>query len=368
MDANRKQHVLHVTHNMAFGGTEQVIKQIISGVDSHRFFSSVICIDGKIGEIGQQMVDQGVEVYSIYRGPGLDKRAIAELRALIKQAHVDIVHCHQYTPFCYGVFAAMLLNVKVLFTEHGRFYPDRFTWKRRLANQLLYRLADRITCISKATRKALDYYEWIPEKKIEVIYNGVSEPHVDKGSSGVRTALEISPGTLVLGTISRLDSIKNQVMMIEALATYLENNKDVALILAGDGPERSRLEARAQALGVSTNVHFTGFITNTGDYLDAIDVFLLTSFSEGTSMTLLEAMALGKVIVATAVGGTVEVIDHGRTGLLIESDDKQGLVDWLVELGADTMMRQSLSSACRIEYTQRFCLETMCTEYEKLYV
>ncbi len=368
MVADKQHHILHVTHNMDFGGTEQVIRQIASGLDPERFVSSIVCIDGKVGEMGKQMMVEGVSVHSIPRGSGLDRTSIAALRALIKQTGADVLHCHQYTPFCYGAFASVFLQVNVIFTEHGRFYPDRFTWKRRMANQLLYRLADHITCISQATREALDTYEWIPRQRVGVIYNGVREPEISSESAGVRSSLGITPDTLVLGTISRFDSIKNQAMMIEALATFSKTHSEVALIMSGDGPERSRLEARAQTLGVSHLVHFTGFITNIGDYLDAIDIFLLTSFSEGTSMTLLEAMAVGKVIVATAVGGTVEVLEHERTALLIESDDTQALVDRLIELSIDQENRQRLSKAARLEYAERFSVQKMSNAYQVLYL
>ncbi len=368
METNKQRHILHVTHNMDFGGTEQVIRQIVSGVDPDRFVSSIVCIDGRVGEIGNQMIAAGVSVHSIRRGSGFDTTAIASLRALIKETGADVLHCHQYTPFCYSAFASILLKVEFIYTEHGRFYPDRFTWKRRLVNQLLYRLTDHIICISQATRQALDTYEWIPQRRVGVIYNGVRKPSVLSESGVVRSTLGISPETLILGTISRFDSIKNQAMMIEALATFSKTHSDVALIMAGDGSERSQLEARAESLGVSDIVHFTGFITNIGDYLDTIDIFLLTSFSEGTSMTLLEAMAMGKVIVATAVGGNVEVIDHERTGLLIESNDTRALVDRLAELSGDQEKRQRLSEAARIEYAKRFSVQKMSMAYQVLYL
>ena len=367
MPEKKRRHILHVTHNMDIGGTEQVIKQIISGLDPREFISSIVCVDGRVGEIGQQLIASEVNVVAVERGSGLDTGAIKGLRKLIKASGADVVHCHQYTPFCYGALASFGLNIQVIFTEHGRFHPDSFTWKRRLVNQLLYRLVNRITCISSATRQALSTYEWIPKRCVEVIYNGVQEPVTILDSSAIRSNLGISPDSVVLGTISRFDPIKNQVMMIEALASLRIDFPDVALILAGDGPERARLEERASALGVSDIVYFPGFISNIGDYLTAIDIFLLTSFSEGTSMTLLEAMASRKVVVATAVGGNVEVIEHGRTGLLVDSGDHEALKESLTALCVDKSACERLSEAARNEYCIRFSLHTMAAAYRGLY-
>jgi len=359
--------VMHVTHNMDFGGTEQVIRHVIASVDSELFISSVVCIDGYVGEIGLQMIDKGIQIDSINRGSGFNLNTISSLRRLVLESKIDVLHCHQYTPFCYGVLACIGTPAKAIFTEHGRFHPDSYTWKRRFVNQLLYRMAVKITCISEATRKALDQYEWIPKKRIEVIYNGVSTPQLNQPVGSVRKSLGISESTFVLGTIARLDPIKNQCMMIEAFAELRKTIPDSALIIAGDGPERAALEERANQLEVKQTVYFSGFITEIADYLDAFDVFLLTSFSEGTSMTLLEALAAAKVIVATMVGGNAEVLEQGKTGMLIASGDQTALVQSLIDINSNHTLRSELSANAQLSFRKRFSDEKMSSAYTRLY-
>ena len=359
--------VLHVTHNMDFGGTEQVIRQIVLASNRSLYESSIVCVDGVVGEIGRAMRDEGITVTPISRGAGFDRQAIAKLRAHIKEHSIDVVHCHQYTPFCYGAIAALRLAVQVIFTEHGRFHPDRFTWKRRVVNQLFYRLADEITCISNATRMALDEFEWIPKKRIQVIYNGVAAVERPSDAQAIRRKLGIAQTALVLGTISRFDPIKNQIMMLDALSEIRKTHDDCVLIMAGDGPERAALESRVQELGISDHVHFTGFITDIAAHLNAIDFFLLTSFSEGTSMTLLEAMSVGKVVIATSVGGNVEVVENGVSGVLISSDDTAALVANVLRLSNDATEVQRLSEGAVAAYSQRFSVEQMVAGYENLY-
>ncbi len=352
---------------MDVGGTEQVIRQIVKASDTSLYESSIVCVDGKVGDIGQAMRGEGISVTAVVRGAGFDRQTIGSLRAHIKKHDIDVVHCHQYTPYCYGAVAAFRLGLQVIFTEHGRFYPDRFTWKRRIVNQLLYRLADNITCISNATRMALSRFEWIPKKRIQVIYNGVAMVERPQDEQAIRRKLGISESALVLGTISRFDPIKNQVMMLEALSEIRQDHSDCVLVMAGDGPERTALESRAQELGIAESVHFTGFITDIAAYLNAIDIFLLTSFSEGTSMTLLEAMSVGKVVIATAVGGNVEVVEDGVSGILIPSGDTAALVASVKNLQTNTSEAQHLSDGATQAYANRFSVEKMIGGYEDIY-
>ena len=365
---NRRIRVLHVVHDMGVGGTEQVVRQIVLDADPARFRSAVACIDGRVGPIGVALSERGVTVHRLERGPGLDRALIGRLRRLIRDERVDVLHCHQYTPWTYGVLAAAFTGVRVVFTEHGRFHPDRYTWKRRLLNPLLARLTDEIVSISAATREALVVYEWLPRRRIRVIYNGVTPPvPPDEGAVPVRERLEIEADAIVLGTIARFDPIKNQAMMLEALERLRRAGRRCVLILAGDGPEREALERQVAELALEGSVFFTGFVTDIAAHLDAIDVFLLTSWSEGTSVTLLEAMSSGKAIVATSVGGSVEVLDGGRTAMFVPPGDVSALTETLERLLEDDSLRARLGDAARSDFTERFEPRRMVSAYEALY-
>ena len=306
-------------------------------------------------------------VLALGRGEGFDRALVSVVRRLLIAQKIDILHCHQYTPYCYGVLAAVGTHTRVIFTEHGRFYPDRFTWKRRLINQLLSRITPRVTTISAATRDALVTYEWFARRKIQVIYNGVKPLAPVEGGPHVRQRLGIPESAFVLGTLSRLDSIKNQRMMIKALHRLRETVPQAVLLLAGDGPEREALESLTAELGLQDRVVFAGFISDIADHLDAMDVFLLTSFSEGTSMTLLEAMCLGKPIVATRVGGNIEVIDNDNTGVLIDSDDTDALVAAIERLASDNRWSKHLGEQAQRMFNARFSLHHMVSNYQQLY-
>ncbi len=359
--------ILHLAHEMGVGGTQQVIKQLVTSLDSERFESSVACIDGLVGMIGEELKEHGIEFHVFNRNPGFDRQLISDLRALILAENIDIVHCHQYTPYSYGVLAAMFTKVKVLFTEHGRFYPDSYSWKRRIINPLVQRRTDSIVAISAATADALGKYEWFTRSAIEVIYNGTEIKEVALEKATIREQLGIQPGTLVFGTIARFDPIKNLPMMINAFRAVQDKVPDVMLLMVGDGDERDDLEAQVAEAGLQDKVIFTGYQSDTARFMSVIDIYLLTSFSEGTSMTLLEAMANKTTPIVTAVGGNVEIVTHQENGLVVGSGDTDSLVSSMCELACDPDQRAVLGAAAREVYEKRFSVSSMTTQYESLY-
>jgi len=168
-----KVKILHLTYHMGIGGTEQVIYQLVRHADETLFDNSIACIEGEVGPIGQKLQETGTDFHVFNRVPGFDTALIKSVRDLIKNQRIDIIHCHQYSPFVYGVLAALFTRTKVIFTEHGRFHPDRFSWKRRMVNPVLGLATFSITAISEATKNALAHYEWFSGRSIKVIYNGI---------------------------------------------------------------------------------------------------------------------------------------------------------------------------------------------------
>src|SRR5690554_7947260 len=238
--------VLHVTFNMGIGGTEQVIRQLVLGSRGQEVEHEIVCIDGQVGAIGEQMREEGIPVHRVSRTPGFDRKLIGGLRDLIRTRDVSIVHCHQYTPFLYGRLAAMGTDAKVVFTEHGRFYPDRYRYKAALINPVLALSTPAIVAISNATRAALAQYEFMPKNRIQVVYNGIQPLTADAARvAELRKKAGIPQDAFVYGTVSRLDPVKNQVKMLEAFAVCLQNDPSSYLLMVGDGPDRLLLEAKA---------------------------------------------------------------------------------------------------------------------------
>jgi len=307
-------------------------------------------------------------VHRVSRTPGFDRKLIKNLRDLIRTRDVSIVHCHQYTPFLYGRLAAMGTDAKVVFTEHGRFYPDRYRYKAALINPLLALLTPAVVAISSATRDALAKYEFMSKRKIQVIYNGIQPLKADPARiNELRVELGVPADSFVYGTVSRLDPVKNQVMMLESFAQCLKDYPESYLLMVGDGPERYALEALAESLSISERICFTGFINEPAQHLALMDAFLLSSHTEGTSMTLLEAMSLGVPAVVTAVGGNVEVVEHEVSGLITPDAEKTAFAQEMARLQQKTALREQISAAAKARFQSQFSAEAMVKNYLRIY-
>lgn len=366
--------VLHITFDMAIAGTEQVIRQLVENTDPKQFEVAICCIDGKIGELGQKLQAQGVTFYTLKRGGGFDRGLVADLKKLVQDKHIDVLHCHQYTPYIYGLFASFGTRANVIFTEHGRFYPDSYKWKRYVLNPLLSLFTFAITAISQATNDALVKYENFPRRKIRTLYNGIREnnPIELKGflaeAKNLRHELGLSDETLVFGTISRLDSIKNQDMMIRAFALTRTQYPNCHLLIVGDGPEREKLEALVDELNMRKHITFTGFKVDPKPWFAVIDVFLLSSLSEGTSMTLLEAMAFAKPSIVTDVGGNPEIVAAEKTGLVTPTKDVNTFYHAMLRLAQNRGLATRLGAQAQQRFREQFTVRVMADSYQQLYL
>ncbi|WP_371192498.1 glycosyltransferase family 4 protein [Glaciecola sp. SC05] len=360
--------VMHVTYDMRIGGTEMVIKNIIEGNKNPACEMSIFCIEEPLGPWGKALKESGTDTSTHPRKPGFDTSLTSKMRTHIKQHQIDILHCHQYTPWVYGVLACSGLKTKVIFTEHGRFYPDSSSWKRKFVNPLLAMFTHKITAISHATKQALVDYEFLKSDNIDVIYNGIEalDANID-AANNIKNKLGIPASDTIFGTIARLDPIKNHEMMLNAFAKVLESNSECTLVIVGDGDLMDALQSQVKALKIAHKVKFTGYITYPKDYLSVFDIFLLSSFSEGTSMTLLEAMSLGKPCVVTDAGGNKEIIVHEETGLVTDNNDMEQYANAMLSLAGDPeQIRLYGEQACK-RFSKQFTVELMSAQYQACY-
>lgn len=365
---NETLKVLHITFDMGLGGTEQVIRQLVTENKQAQIENTILCIDGKVGPLGEMLAEQGVSVLQYQRAPGFDQHLISHIRSLVKEQRFHIVHCHQYTPYLYGFLGGFFTGAKIVFTEHGRFHPDRHRYKALIINPVMALMTSAVVAISKATKSALAQYEFIPRFKTNVIYNGIQGLSKDPGMTAeLREQLNIREDQYVVGTVARLDPVKNQPMMMNAFKLFLQHKPNAVLLMVGDGPDRDKLEALAKTLSIEEQVIFTGFISKPVHHLALMDLFLLSSHTEGTSMTLLEAMSLGIPTVATAVGGNPEIVEEGKTGFLTPADDAQGFCDGMVKIASNPELAEAMSKCSQQRFESQFSVAQMSKCYVELY-
>jgi glycosyltransferase involved in cell wall biosynthesis len=360
--------VLHVVHSLHVGGAEKLVHDLALRTDSTRFAVCVACLDDA-GPLAPSLAAAGVPVEVLERRPGLDARVVQRLRRLIVRHGVEVVHAHQYTPFFYGVTAARLAGARCLFTEHGRHHPDVRKPKRVAANQVLARLAQATVAVSAFTRRALIENDGFSPERVSVLYNGVEtrgRAPVDRAEA--RARLGLPSDAPVVGVCARLSPEKNLPMLVDAFARVRQLFPTARLVIAGDGPARADVVQSVAARGLEGVVHLPGFVSDVPGLMPALDVFALSSLTEGTSITLLEAMLAGRPAVVTDVGGNPEIAVEGETAWLVPSGDTEAFADRIARLFASPAQANAFGAAARARVEARFTFEGMVRGYEALYV
>lgn len=356
-----------VLHTMRTGGAEVLAARLAQKL-SGKFRFVFFCLDER-GELGEALQSEGFPVHVLGRRPGLDWRCSLRLARLARQEGVDLLHAHQYTPFFYAITArCRYRRPPVLFTEHGRHFPDHPRKKRMLLNRLLLCERDRVIGVGEAVRQALIANEGIPASRVSVIYNGIDTAAFNgPAASGVRQELGIDAKALIVLQVARLDYLKDHATAVRTLERVVRQRPDTCLVLVGEGPEREGIERLVAERKLGTSVRLVGLRTDVARFYRAADVFLLTSISEGIPLTVIEAMAAGLPVVGTAVGGMAEVVVDGETGFLVPSGNDAELAGRVVRLAAAPELGEQMGRAGRIRAQAQFSEATMHARYQALY-
>ena len=359
----------YVVNALNPGGTERLVVDM-SRAFAREFDLMVVCLD-EPGSWGQALRAEGIAVHCVWRQPGMDLGMPRKLAALFRAAGTRIVHAHQCTPWFYAALSRLRHRTpKLLVEEHGRFYPEVRNRKRALVNRaLIRRLTHRFVAVSEDVRTRLERYEGLDAAQIRVIYNGVTPPApLDPARrAALRAALGIAPGDFVVGTVGRFDPIKNLPMLLKSLAAARGHDGRIRGLLVGDGPETPRVRALLCELGLEAGVILTGYRDDARELAQCMDLFVLSSFSEGTSMALLEAMAAGVPVAVTAVGGNPEIVAAGETGWVVPSDDSAALTAAIGQAAGDAGLRRRHADAGQRRFQEKFLFARMLDHYRDLY-
>lgn len=361
--------VCQILHSLRMGGAEVLAARLARQLaDRHRFV--FVCLD-ELGKLGQDLQAEGFRIEVLTRRPGIDWRSSFRLARFLRREQVDLVHAHQYTPYFYSNLARFFYRrPAILFTEHGRHFPDYPRRKRMAVNRLFLKSCDRVIGVGEAVREALISNEGICPERIKVIYNGVDLAPFQDGTQErevVRRELGLEAGSLVILQVARLDYLKDHGTAIRTIDRVLQKCPRARLVLVGDGPEEPQIRELVRQRGLEPHVQFLGLRTDVARLLQAADIFLLTSISEGIPLTLIEAMAAGIPIVATRVGGIGEVVADGSTGLLAPSGDHSSLAEQILRLSENAALRRELGAEGRERAWALFSEKKMHASYRQLY-
>ncbi len=366
--SDRRLTVCQLLFSLNRGGAEVLAARLARRL-SERYRFVFACLD-EAGSMAPGLRDEGFPVHVLDRRPGVDFACARRLAALARDERVGVMHAHQYSPFLYaGLSRWPRRRPPVLFTEHGRAFPDLTGWSHKPVNRLLLRGGDRVVGVGRAVRQVLIDKEGLPAGRVGVIYNGIdTQAYANPGSRAeVRRELGLGPDDFVAIFVARLDPIKDHATALRALARVAAVRDDAKMVVAGEGPASDAVAAEVARLGLGGRVVVAGVRADVARLLGGADVSVLTSLSEGIPLSLIEAMAAGLPVVATRVGGVPEVVEDGVTGLLAPSGDDAGVAEALLRLAADPGLRAGLGRRGRARAEAVFSEAQMHASYCEAY-
>lgn len=382
--------VVRVIARLNVGGPARHVVLLNAGLDAHGY--DTLLVYGSVAA-GEASLEQLAESYAIRRikvpelGPRIsamsDLRAFARLTALLFRETPDVVHTHTAKAGTLGRLAAGVFNLTrrpsrravVIHTFHGHVFEGYFhpmvNAAIRTVERALAALSDRIVTISPRQRADIvERFRVTPAAKTVTVPLGLDLDRLlalPAHAPNLRDALAIPPDACVVGFVGRLVPIKAVDVLVRAFASARQQQPRLHLLIVGDGPLRGELEALAASLGIAPQVHFIGWTDDLARVYATMDVCALSSINEGTPVALIEAMAAGRAVAATAVGGVADVLAEGEAGRLVPPGDEAALADALADLAADANERARLGQRGRARVAERFTPSRLVRDIDALY-
>jgi len=333
--------ILHLITSMPVGGAENLILTTINHLDPTRFSSVLCCIQSK-GILGDEAEHSGIKLVALDRmkRKRFDLQAVEAIAAIIRREHIDVVHCHLYHAALYGRLAARRTGVSSVVTVHNVY--SRPKWHRRLINWWLGRHTARIIGVSQPVGNDVIRYDCIAPEKLIVIPNGIDlAPMLQTlDRETAKSRLGLPAGAQVIGCVGRLESQKGHRFLLEVLSMLRNKRGDCPhLVIVGTGSELGNIRQGIENMHLEDRVQLLGTRRDIPEILAALDLFVLPSLWEGLPLALLEAMAAGVPVIASAVGGVGEVLNDGMYGLALPPNDVPELYKAIVDLLDDQEKR-----------------------------
>ncbi len=369
----KKIHVCHLVHSFDVGGLERIVANCINNLDDKKFQHIIISLT-YVGEFISEIAVP-IEHYSLHKKEGNDISVYARLYRLLKKLKPDVLHTYNLGTIEYqwvALFAGIPLRVHA---EHGRDSYDpngsvkKYQWIRRISSLAIH----RIIAVSEDLKLWLSNEVKIPERKLELIVNGIDTNYYNSDSCLCSIERDFIQNKFVFGHVARLHSIKNQMLLLEAFKLACEQNlsfkENSVLVIVGEGPDRDKLEKFvAEHSELGKRVLFTGSKSNVRDYYRCFNIFTMASVAEGIPMTLLESMSMSVPHLVTRVGGINEVISEGETGFSVQSNDLSGYVQAMIKIYIGKEIRDQMSVKARERIVEKFSQDTMISMYQDIYL
>ena len=373
--APRRRRIVHVVYSFSVGGLENVVVQLINRLPADQFEHVVLSLT-TISDFKNRITQPGVRFIELHKQPGHAVPLYPRICKLLRELKPDVVHtCNlaalEITPLAW--LARVPLRVHA---EHGwdAHDPNGQSRKYQRLRKLYKPFVSQYVAVSKELDDYLARAIGVPASRRSLIANGVDTdtfaPRV--GPAATVPDCPFVPGQhWLVGTVGRLQTVKNQPLLARAFVRLLREHPEMAerarLVIVGEGPLRGEIESTLAAAGLQAHAWLPGARDDVAHILRALDVFVLPSQAEGTSCTLQEAMASGLPVVATAVGGTPDLVDEGATGHLVPPNDEAALAEAIHRVFCNQLDAQRFAHAARSRAVNQFGLDAMVRAYDALF-
>jgi len=364
---SRPLKVVHLVEDLKVGGLEKIIATLALSLNKQKYSVEVWCLS-RGGDVAELLRRRGVKVrifsWHTYHNPLNLIRHTCELR----KSQVDIVHTHGYYAGTFSRLAAIAAGVPRIFAHVHTTY-DSFTKRHFIIEKCLSRFTSRIICVSHSVKDFVVNRERIRDDKTCVVYNGADwsmENDTDRQLS--REDLGLADRDCVVVSVGSLVENKGHMVLLRAADLLSTLCPPVKVLIVGDGPERTELEAIVSRNGLSSMVIFTGILKQVQQVLAFSDIAVLTSiYREGLSLAVLEAMNQQLPVIVTRIGGLPEAVDHNKTGLLVPANDPQALACAIRKLAKNKELRKTMGVEGKKKYDKNFKTSSMVAQIESIY-
>ena len=348
-------------------GVGRILSYILPNIDSERFHVALVILR-EDGSLEKRIAGSAIEIIHLKRKK-FDPRTLFDLIKIIRTKKIDLLHLYQYGSSNFGRIAGMLTGIPIILHAGDLNYD--YPWYQMVIDRILRKTTDYVLASSEAVKKSCAEIRGIDSSKIVVIPNAISTDDFEclntEGCRYLKRSLGLREEWNIVGTVTRLHAVKGNDILLRAAEIVLNILPDTYFVIVGDGPLKMELTDTARKLGIAKNVIFVGYQENIGKYLSIFDVMAITSNSEGFSLALLEAMTMGKAIVATSIGGMKELLEHGISGKMVPPRDPEALASELISLLKHPEDRKKFGSRA-YEASRRYSLDRHMHMRQNIYI
>lgn len=358
--------ILYIIPTLKIGGSERQLLNLVNEFKAH-YRITVCCLYGK-GELLDSFVATGVEVVDLGLAGIWDVRVIPRFLKVLLRSRYAMLHAFLFDSVVLTCFLAKLSGVPIIISSR-RNYDDWMRGRHIFTQRLANFFTDKVTVNARKIKEFIMEKEKLNEQKIAVIYNGIDVDFFHPGISenGLRQKFGIQDNTPLVGTIASFKISKGHTYLLDAISLVRKKLPDAKFLMVGEGHLKNRLERKINKLGIAPNLILAGRRLDSAQIISMLDIFVLSSIREGQSNAILEAMALGKPVIATDVGGNTETVMHGVSGYLVPPRQPAILADRILELLEDKQKALAMGKQGRIIVSEKFNLGLMAQNYTELY-